>query len=89
MDIILELLVEIIVDGSIEAASSKRVPKWIRICLGAFVVLLFLFLCTVVLIEAADCVRNKAWVGLGILLILLLILGFFLWKTIKKMRNRA
>ena len=89
MDIIVELLVEIIVDGSIEAASSKRVPKWIRICLGTFVVLLFLFLCGVVLLAAVACARDKIWVGFGLLLILLFILGFFLWKTIKRIQNRG
>lgn len=41
MDMLIEILLEIIIEGSLEAAESKKVPMPVRILLAAGVVLIF------------------------------------------------
>lgn len=42
MEFLLELLIDLIVDGSMELSTSKKVPNFIRYILIAFIVLLYL-----------------------------------------------
>ena len=42
MDDFLEFLLDIIVDGAIDAAEDRRVPLWVRILLTAVLLALFL-----------------------------------------------
>ena len=42
MDDFLELLLDILVDGAMDAAGSPRVPLWARILLGAVLLAFFL-----------------------------------------------
>ena len=41
MDMLIEILLEIVIEGSLEAAESKKVPMPVRILLAAGVVLIF------------------------------------------------
>lgn len=41
LDMLIEILLEIIIEGSLEAAESKKVPMPVRILLAAGVVLIF------------------------------------------------
>ncbi len=41
MDMLIEILLEIIIEGALEAAESKKVPMPVRILLAAGVVLIF------------------------------------------------
>ena len=41
MELLIELLLELIVDGSIEVSSNKKLPKWIRYPLIVFLILFF------------------------------------------------
>ena len=50
MDFIIELVMEIIMEGAIEAAESRRVPWPVRILLIAFLLVFFLGLFAILLI---------------------------------------
>lgn len=81
LDDIIEIALELILDGAIEAAGSKRVPLAVRIVLVVFLALFFLALFGLLL-----------WVGVShksILLILLtiglmLFIGIGIWWKIRK-----
>lgn len=38
MDDLIEILLELIIDGSIELLPNKKVPKWIRIIISLFLI---------------------------------------------------
>ncbi len=49
-DDILELILELILDGSIEAADNKRVPMPVRIILAMFLIAVFFGVCVLLII---------------------------------------
>ena len=78
LDDIIEIILELILDGMVEAAGSKKVPMPIRIALGSFLALLVLALFGLLL-----------YVGISsgsIVLIALsavLIVASIIWATVK------
>ena len=82
MDDLLEFLLDILVDGAINAAEDRRVPLWVRILLGA--VLLVLFLGVSGLLMAAG-IGTGRW-GLTVLGALFLV--FTAGMTARKLRRR-
>lgn len=68
MDFIFELLTEIIIEGTIGGATSKEVPKPIRILLLLVVLGIYMFLtgCLIVLIVRYPDVR---WICIGLVIL--------------------
>lgn len=89
MDFVIELVIELIFEGTVEAAGNPKVPKWLRICLDIILALFFLILFVGLILGAAECIVMKAWVGLAIFAILFFVVGFFVYKIIRKVRNRG
>ncbi len=88
MDELFELLFELIVEGSIEAASNKRVPVWLRAIAvlilggGYFGLLLISIFVAVTGVQDKDTVLIL--VGIGMVL-LFIVVGF---KLIRRIRNK-
>ena len=82
MDDFLEFLLDIIVDGAIDAAEDRRVPLWVRILLTA--VLLALFLGISGLLMAAG-IGTGRW---GLIVLGALFLACTAGMAVRKLRQR-
>lgn len=67
MDDLLEVILEIVPDGTIEAASSRKVPLPLRILLGAFVWVFLLIICGV-MVKIGIEQHSVILVGLSVLI---------------------
>ncbi len=84
MDFVLELLLDIILEGCIETAEEKRVPVILRIICAA---LLILFYCGLVGILLFAAIENKSGLMLFITVFIALIFLFafvYKYREIKK-----
>lgn len=86
MDEIIEIILELVIEGSIELLPNKKIPKWIRYPL-AFIILLFALAVISVLLIAGLAILKHSILG-GIFVIamgmLLLIFGIKRVLQIKK-----
>ena len=69
MEFLMELILEIILEGTIEVSKSKKIPKFVRF-LAIFMVLLF-FILVIGLIILAGILFLKKSIMVGVCLILL------------------
>jgi len=84
MDFILELLLDIILDGCIEAAEEKRVPVILRIICAALIIL---FYCGLVCILLFAAIENKSGLMLFITIFIALIFLFALVYKCREIRK--
>lgn len=85
MEIILEVLFELIVEGSVEALGDKKVPVPIRILAAAFLVLL---LGAVVGALIYIGISERSWIVLAAGIAIALIAVFVIWRTVRKHRDK-
>ena len=79
---IIEIISEIILDGAIEAAGSKKIPMFLRILLAAVVLLFAAGLC-ILLFTAGKETENTGLIALSILLVIA-----FAFTVILKVKKR-
>lgn len=84
MEIILELLFEFIVEGSIGAVGDKKVPLILRVLAAIFLIVIFGGLIAVLTIIG---IRDKSWVSLVIAGIVAVIVFLAVIKTVRKHRR--
>ena len=84
MEFIIELLLDLILEGSIEISSNRKVPKWIRYPLIVLIILFFTIVIFGMLILGLIILKNNLYFGLLMILIsiILLILGIKKYKII-------
>lgn len=76
MEIIIELVLELLLEGSIEVLPNKKISKWIRYPLAIFVILFFLvaiglfFLVGILAIKEEALVLGIIFIATGIVLLL-------------------
>ncbi|MBP5606776.1 MAG: hypothetical protein J6X66_00715 [Lachnospiraceae bacterium] len=85
MEIILEILFELIVEGSFGAVGDKKVPVPIRILAAVFLVLLF---GAVVGALVYIGISEGNWIAIAAGITLSLIAVFAIWRTVSKHRDR-
>lgn len=73
MELLIEILIELILEGSIELGSNKKVPKIIRYPLVLLIILFFIVVIFGVIILGITSLDKNIWAG-----ILLIILGSML-----------
>lgn len=75
MDFIIELIFEVIVDGCIEAGGNKKISRWIRYPLIAFVCLFFGAIITLIFVIAFSLIKENlpGAVAMGLLGLFLLV----------------
>ena len=89
MEFLIELLLDLFVEGSIEALSNKKLPKWIKYILAFIIILLFLTL-TIGLIVLGIILLNDSILGgmfLIIIGIVLLMFSISKFAKVKKQMN--
>ena len=74
LDDIIEMILELILDGMVEAAGSKKVPMPIRIALGAILSLLILALFTLLLYVGISS-GSVVLIVIAIVLLLAVVIG--------------
>lgn len=85
MDILLEFLLELVVEGSLELGTSRRVPKPVRI---AALLVFAVFWCAVIGLLIFTGVLLTKSVGILPGLPLFLIAALCVWKTISAFRKK-
>lgn len=84
MDLIIEILLELILEGTVEISSNKKVPKWIRYPLIFLIILVFTII--IVGIFVLGMLLSKDNLIIGILFILLSL--FFAIMGTKKFKEK-
>lgn len=74
MDFIIELVIELLLEGSIEISSNKRVSRWIRYPLIVFIVTLFAGIILLVFYLSFSLLNKNVLVAILILIISLFLL---------------
>ena len=77
MEYLIEILIELILEGSIEISSDEKVPNWIRYPIILFIVLLFTVVIFGMIILGISILKENIYAGLFLIIIgfILLILG--------------
>ena len=84
MEIILETLFELIVEGSIGAVGDKKIPVPIRILAAVFLLLLFgAVVGTLIYIGISE----GSWIAIVAGIAITLITVFVIWRTVRKHRD--
>lgn len=84
MEIILEILFELIVEGSIGAVGDKKIPIPIRISAAVFLLLLF---GAVVGAFIYIGISEGSWIAVAAGIAIALITVFAIWRTVRKHRD--
>lgn len=84
MEIILEILFELIVEGSIGAVGDKKIPVPIRISAAVFLLLLF---GAVVGAFIYIGISEGSWIAVAAGIAIALITVFAIWRTVRKHRD--
>ena len=69
MDLLFEILIELILEGSLELSKSRKVPIWIRIPLIILIILFFLFAISMVFLAGFLLYKENKIVSIFMLLI--------------------
>lgn len=85
MEFLMELITELLLEGSLEVAKSRRISKWIRYPIIALLALLYLAVVALIALTAWIVCRGEGplWLGVGLLLLDI----FFVLYSIRKMRK--
>ena len=81
MDAFVEIVLGILLDGVIDAVGSRKVPLFLRIALGAVLLLFFGGICGLVILVGAD--RGN----IGLLLLGVLLTASLLYWIVHTVRN--
>ena len=84
MEIILDIIFELIVDGSIGAVGDKKVPLPLRIIAAVFLIVIFGGLVGVLVYIGID---EKNWIILIIGVVIALAVIGAVWQTVRKHRK--
>lgn len=86
MDDVIELILELVFDGVIEATGSKKVPLPIRIALAAVIVAFIGGICALLIIVGAD--SGSMGMILVAVVLLVIFVGFAVYKIKTRINNR-
>ena len=89
MDFLLELILELFMEGSIELASDKKVPKFIRYPLGILLISFLGFIIGCMLILGVAILKESVVAGVFIILValFLLIMAIYRFKEIYRQKK--
>jgi len=88
MKFLIELLVELLIEGSIEISQDKRVTKFIRYPIIIFIVVFFLLIILGLIIIGIYILKDNIYIGLFFIVIGLILLFASVKKFTKKYIQR-
>lgn len=83
MEFIMELIVEVLLEGSLEISKNRLFPKWIRYPLIFIIVLIFIIMIVALMFLGMFYIKENVFIG--VLLILISVIIFF--ASIAKFKN--
>lgn len=85
MELLMELITELLLEGSLEVAKSRRISKWIRYPAIALLAVLYVAVVALIALTAWIVCRGEGplWLGVGLLLLDI----FFVLYSIRKIRK--
>ena len=83
MDLILEFLLDLLLEGSVGAISEKRVPLPIRILAAIILAVAYVGLIVFITYTA---ISDGSWYLLLVSLVLLVMGGFFTWRCVRQIQ---
>lgn len=85
MEFLMELVIDLLLDGSVEVAKSRRISKWIRYPVIAMLAILYVATVAVIALVGWIVMKegNTAWLGIGFLLLDI----FFVLYSVRKIRK--
>lgn len=69
MEFLIEILLELILEGGIEISSNKKVPKWIRYPMIVLILLFFTFVIVAILVLGMYILTQNIFMGIVIITI--------------------
>ena len=84
MELLIEILLELIFEGTFELSSNKKVPKWVRYPLIAIIVLFCAIVIFGLLIIGIRILNENIFIGIVLILISLILLI----RAIKEFKNK-
>ena len=73
MDLIYEIILELILEGTLELSSNKKVPKWIRYPLLGVLIVLYSIIMFGILFIGINSINENFWVSIFLIVISLVL----------------
>ncbi len=83
MDLLIEICLELLFEGTVELSGNKKVPKWIRYPLLVLVLLFVSAVIIGIMVLGVFIATTDLLIGLGIIAIGLVFLGGLIYKIMK------
>lgn len=90
MELLMELVIDLLLDGSVEVAKSHRISKWIRYPVIAMLAILYVATVAVIALVAWIVLKDGAtlWLGVGLLVLDLVFVIYSMGKIRKEINAR-
>lgn len=90
MELLMELVIDLLLDGSVEVAKSRRISKWIRYPVIAMLAILYVATVAVIALVAWIVLKDGAtlWLGVGLLVLDLVFVIYSTGKIRKEINAR-
>ena len=89
MEVLIEALFELVIEGTIGLSKSKKVPMPIRILCGVLIVTVFAAVVFVIGFVGISILKENLWGGIAILIFDALLAALFIYRFIMIVRHRA
>lgn len=89
MELLIEAVFSLVIEGTIGLSKSKKVPMPIRILCAVFLLLVITAAILLIGFVGVSILKEKLWGGIAILLFDALLAALFIYRFIKIVRHRA
>ena len=88
MDLLVEIILELVLEGSVEVATNNKLPKWTRIGLLVLATLVYFAIMVVFIWLIVEADNVPARVILGVVVMFCIVAFVDLWYKVLKERKR-
>lgn len=88
MEVLIEALFELVIEGTIGLSKSKKVPMPIRILCGMLIVTVFAAVVFVIGFVGISILKENLWGGIAILIFDAILAGLCMFQGVRAIRNR-
>ncbi len=90
MEFLMELVIDLLLDGSVEVAKSRKISKWIRYPVIAMLAILYVVTVAVIALVAWIVLKNGStfWLGVGLLVLDLAFVMYSMRKIRREINAR-
>lgn len=88
MELLIEAICDLVIEGTIGLSQSRKVPMPIRIICGVLIVTVFAAVIFLIGFMGVSFLKEKPWGGIAILLFDVLLVGLFVFRLVRAVRTR-